>query len=232
MTEKIMDASLSMTDGESEVTVQGYPAVKDTNKVLIEGRLIHVFTSPRTTLLTVMTMTGWDRNMPSAISITVPPELKEQALALNIKDVIKVEGVYRTVIRTNKETGEKQYVYNVTARSLEKAKSDLEALTGIEGGRSYGASYNKVILVGDIARTSQVRKGTTQITLKTSVPGSDRAFYADARLYAKNMKKLAPQLIVGNHICLIGEIQTKVIEKEGCKKEYIHNLVVSDIREV
>lgn len=232
MTEKILDASISMTDGKSEVTVQGYPAIKDTNKVLIEGRLIHKHETPRVLLFTVMTLTGWDRNMPSAVSVAIPTELRELADTFELKDMIKVEGTYRTVVRTDKTSGEKKYVYNVTATSLSKVKSDLEALTGIEGGRSFGAAYNKVILVGDIARTSQIRKGATQITLKTSVPGSDRYFYADARLYAKNMKKLAPQLVVGNHICLIGEIQSKVIEREGCKKEYIHNLVVSDIREV
>lgn len=231
MTEKIVNASLSMEDGKSEITVQGYPAVKDTNRVLLEGRLIHKYEGKKTTLLTVMTLTGWNRNTPSAISVSVPAELKDAATALNIGDVIQAEGIYRTVPRTDKETGEKQYVYSVTAVSFEKAKSDFEKLTGMQGGRSYGAAYNKVILVGDIVRTTQTRKGTTRITLQTAVPGSSRSLYADAMLYAKNMKKLAPQLIVGNHVCMIGEIQTKVIEREGCKNEYIHNLVITDIRE-
>ena len=233
MENEVVSMELSMkNEGTNEVTVQGKPSFKDTNKAIVEGRLIHKHETEKVTLLTVMTMTGWDRNQPSAISITVPTELKEQVADIKERDYVSIAGVYRTVARINRETNERTYVYNIRAKSIKKAQSELESLTGLEGGRTFGVAQNKIILIGDIFRVTQTRRGSMQIILETQNPDTGKRVLAETRLYARNMKRLAPTLIVGNHVCIIGEIQTKVIEKEDGNKEYIHNLVVNDIQEV
>lgn len=231
MDEKVIERNLSMDDSvESEVIVESVKHYDDRNEVELEGTLVSRYDLPTVSLLTVLTSTGRNKENTSDISVVVTGELKEKTADLKKGQRIHVTGEVRTKMQL--KDNEKTYRGEVLAKTVELAKSAMEEEFGLSG-RVYDQSYNKVILTGTVARYMQVNKSVAKVVLQ--IKSGKKTRYIETTLFARNnLKKLIPQLLVGNRLCMLCEMQSSKKEgkTEDDKPTYFKNIIVLDLKEV
>lgn len=227
MNEVIKEMNLSM-DGtkKSEVIVSSVKHYDDMNKVEMEGTLVGRYDREKFSLLTILTSTGRERQDTSDITVVVSGGLHESAKNYTKGQRIHVTGEVRT--RMVGKAAEKEYRTEVYATKIGLAKSGMEEAFGLEG-RIHSPSYNKIMLTGTVYRFTQVNRAMAKIVLQ--IKTGEKPRYVEGVLFAQNIKKLVPQLLVGNRVCMLCEMQSKKKLVDD-KPVYRKDLVILDIQEV
>lgn len=223
----------------------------DKNEVTVVGTLIKKTETNNGYLLSVMTTAGRDRDLVSFVTVKVSKD-DEYVKTVKEKTRVEVKGILRNrPVFTHGRDEKPEYIPYVQASVVSDAKSAMEEAFGIKG-RSFGESYNKVILTGTVTRMVQLNRFSARITIRTQEEDKKERIVETVFFARNNLKKLLPMLAIGNKVCAIAEIQNyrklpgksytvngKVITKQtditqdaGESPVYVHNVVILDINEV
>ncbi len=228
----------------TEKTMQHFD---DKNEATIIGTCIGKKECKNFSLLTVLTTAGRTKDLTSAISVRVSNNLTIPENILKAR--VEIAGKLRS--RPVKRDGEEKTSYEnyIEATSVSLAKSAMEEAFGLKG-RSFGASYNSVLLTGTVSRMLQLNRNTAKITICVR-EAKQKERLVEGVFYARNnMKSLLPMIAAGNKICAVAELQNfkkdpmksytvngktmvkKEVVSEDAKPEYVKNVVFLDINEV
>lgn len=228
MDEKVVEVNLSLdekTSEENEVTVETVKHYEDTNQAEVEGTMISSYNTGRIVLMTILTTTGKDKDETSGITVVVENDLLEKALEIKNGTRVHVKGVLRCIPeKDNPGT----YIPQIFAREIEIAKSQLEEEFGLKG-RVFDQSYNKIFVVGTVARLIQINRSYVKVVVQ--VKEGNRTRYVEGGLIARNMKNVISHVMVGSRICAVFEIRTSKKEVDG-KNVYRKQAYIVDLKEV
>lgn len=225
----VENVQIPETGEEGTVTiVDTKKHIADRNQVILNGTLAHKSEFHGTTYLSICTRTGKNKETLSFVNVQVNPALAELCTELRQGEHLLVTGVLRSY-KTLKDNAFKTIVEAV---EIKKAVSELEEQFGVNG-RVFDESYNRFYVGGEITRSMTTKRGSYRLTIKT-VDESGKTRHLNCSLFARNPKKVAPQLVVGNRICAVGEIRTYMNEakEEGGKKTYSQDYILLDILEI
>lgn len=235
---------------ELEVIEKTVNHFDDRNESTVVGTLISKHEGKSFTILTVLTTTGRNRDITSAINVRVPSSISLEGIELKNRITVKGHLRCRPIKDKNDETAKPVHEPYIQATSVEITKSAMEEAFGIKG-RNFGDSYNNTLLTGTVARMTQTNRNTVRITLSIREPGEKERFI-EAVFYARNnMKRVLPLVAAGNKVCAIAEVQNykkepgksytvsgkTVIRKEEVAPQpgetiQVKNIVLLDINEV
>ncbi len=186
----------------NETTLKHY---EDRNEAELVGTLIKKTKLDQFWSLTVLTTAGRNRDLGSFISVKVAKdypgieELREKT-RISVKGRLRNRPVYR-----NGKDSKPEYIAYIDATEVKEAISAMEEAFGIKG-RSFGNSYNQVILTGTVSRMVQTNRNSARVTLTINENKKNRLI--ETVFYARNnMKSILPILAIGNRVCAIAEVQ-------------------------
>lgn len=203
--------------------------ISDANEVIIQGTLIRKVDLEFLSYFTVCTRTGRNKDEVSFLSVQVPKKVLETMPTVEERDHVLLHGVLRSYWNAK----ENVHTTVIEAIDYEKTTSALAERFGVESGRIYDDSYNKLFIGGEITRLTTTKRGSFQLTIKTTdTEGAVK--YVNCSLIVNNPKAVVPQLIIGNRICGVGEIRTFVKEPEtpDGKKQHFQRYFLLDILEI
>ena len=219
---------------ESKVLVTQSDTFESRNEVKITGSVVHLYRveDRNIVVLTIATSTGGKQS-------DFPKVVFYGKEALAIQDALDLESGKRPQvsivgsIQTSKQGEGATAVYrqNVIGSSLALAPTSLESALNIEVGNKTIADENQVILVGRIVHLyhfDSKKTGSplgTVLTLKTL---GNRFNFPKITLF-RDQSKIAQEMDVGDHVAVIGTIQTSRTVKDGAKTVYYETIIGSDI---
>lgn len=201
--------------------------IPDANEVELNGVLVRRADLDALSYFTICTRTGKDKETVSFISVQVPKSVVEAMPQVNEKDHVVVHGYLRSYWNEK----EQNHTTVIEAKDYQKATSALEERFGVTG-RMYDESFNKLFVGGEITRLTTTKRGSFHLVIKSTDEKGTR--YINCQLYARNPKKVIPQLVIGNRICGVGEVRTYTIEPKTPeeKKRFVQSYILLDILEV
>ena len=228
MDEKVVEMNLSLDENatkENEITVETVKHYSDTNQADVEGTMVSKYDTGKIVLMTVLTTTGKDKNVTSGITVFVDGDLREKVLQIKNGTRVHVNGSLRCI--PEKDTPG-TYSPQIFAREIDIAKSQLEEEFGLKG-RVYDQSYNKIFIVGTVARLIQINRSYVKVVIQ--IKDGNRTRYVEGGLIARNMKNVISHVMVGSRICAVFEIRTSKKEVDG-KNVYHKQAYIVDLNEV
>ena len=207
MDEKVVEMNLSLDENaskENEVTVETVKHYEDTNQAEVEGTLVSIYDTGKSVLMTVLTTTGKDKNETSGITVVVGKDLREKVLEIKNGTRVHVNGALRCIPEKDNPG---MYISQIFANEIEIAKSQLEEGFGLKG-RVYDQSYNKIFVVGTVARLIQINRSYVKVVVQIKEGNKPR--FVEGGLIARNMKNVISHVMVGSRICGVFEIRTSL----------------------
>lgn len=202
--------------------------IPDRNDVSLNGTLAHISEFRDRLYFIICTRTGKNKEALSFVNVQIPAALTEKC-----KEFKQGEHLLVTAqLKSYKVLKDNAFRTVVEAVDVKRAVSELEEQFGVSG-RVFDESYNRFYVGGEITRSMTTKRGSYKLTVKTD-SGDGKPKYLNCSLFARNPKKVAPQLVVGNRICAVGEIRTFVDEakEEGGKKTHSQEYILLDILEI
>ena len=228
MDEKVVEMNLSLDENDSkenEVTVETVKHYEDTNQAEVEGTLVSIYDTGKSVLMTVLTTTGKDKKETSGITVVVGKDLREKVLEIKNGTRVHVNGALRCIPEKDNPG---MYISQIFANEIEIAKSQLEEGFGLKG-RVYDQSYNKIFVVGTVARLIQINRSYVKVVVQ--IKEGNKTRFVEGGLIARNMKNVISHVMVGSRICAVFEIRTSKKEVDG-KPVYRKQAFIVDLKEV
>ncbi len=197
----------------------------DSNRFQAHGIIVHRFDRGNVSIFTIKTATGRNHEVDSYINITFFKEtLEKSGSEFKVGDHVIVNGKFKSFRPKNENT----FKTSIVGSDIQHNESDMERLFGVKG-RVHGATYNKAIITGEITKNTMVKRGLFKLVIRTK--DGENTDYINCTLFAKNPKSVASQIVVGNKICALGEVQTWKKESDG-KATHFQDVLLLDITEV
>lgn len=240
---------VTVTEEEIVINEKALKHYDDKNEATVVGTLVKKRELDSFSILTVITTSGRNRDINSLVNVRVPKDISLDSIAEKTRIQVKGKLRCRPVLK-NGDNARPVYEAYIQATSVEPAKSAMEEAFGIKG-RSFGESYNQIMLTGTVCRMTQTNRNTIRLAIAIRESG-EKERIIEALFYARNnMRKVLPLVMAGNKICAIAEIQNykkdpgksytvngkTVVRKENVDPApgepiYVKNVVLLDVNEV
>ena len=204
MEEKIPEVNIS--NDVLEIKDRSSKHFDDKNAAEIVGTLIKKKEFDSFYSLTVLTTAGRNRDLNSFVTVKVPKTISgiedlQEKTRVHVSGILRNRPVYR-----NGRENKPEYSAYIQAVEVSEAKSAMEEAFGIKG-RSFGNSYNQIVLTGTITRMIQTNRNTARLTILMREHDKKERLVETVFYARNNLRKLLPTLAIGNRICAVAEIQ-------------------------
>lgn len=196
----------------------------DINEVIIEGKIVHKFVTPKIAILTIGTgEKGKERNHPKILFFgDFISDIKSN---YNVGDNVLVHGN----IQSSKKRPdiENQNTVSIFGESIEKSKTDMEATFDIKNDNDHHFNYqNEIKIAGKLVRIDKQYDNLVRFKILTTK--NDRISFINLVYYNNHADEIMKKFKKDDRVCVLGCVQT--IKKEiNCKTHHFENYVVKDI---
>lgn len=168
------------------------PKYMEQNLVELRGRVVHIYSKPNATILTIKTIYG--SNVPNYPQITFKGKLAEKVKELKIGDNVDIEGFIKSRKFIEEIDGNEKITY-------------LQSIRGINVNKTTEKSMNEVTVSGEIVKISECRDGVIMLVVKSR--NGKKFSNVLGYLYSKVTKEILAHFNVGDKVEIKGNIQTK-----------------------
>ena len=190
------------------------------NDVLIQGKVVHKFTTDKVTLLTVNT--GRATSVPNYPKIVFFGNLKDEAAKFEKGDSVKITGNIQSSKRN--PAIKNQITLTVFGESIAPAETQFQQAFGVPG--VYAAPVNHFMLAGTITSIDVPSKNIVRLTVRCVK--NNRISFVQLVYFSNYPEKVITEYLPGTYVRVIGHIQTDKQEKNG-EMRYYQSFVVSEL---
>ena len=196
---------------------------KNVNNVTIQGVIVHKFVTPKIAILTIMTKTAAPKpNYPKVLFFGELRDLIE-------KDFEQGDHVFVTgnIQSSKPRPGIKnQSLISIFGESIEHSQSVMEKTFNISATESYKPFVNTIELAGTVVRIEC--PVDNMIRMCVSVKKNGRQSFVTVIHYTRAPQKILDDVSVGDHVYIVGSVQTPKKESNGSVKHF-ENYVAFEI---
>ena len=218
---------------ESKILVSAPEAFVSRNEMRVTGTVVRLFKVPnqQTVVLTIATNAGGGAvsNFPRISFYGSQSDTIYKALGSVRKGSKHPQVTITGSVQTTKRARDDGFVYYQTAvgSSLSFASTRLESILNTEAGTRTVNDENEVILIGEIVHIYRFERKNAGTILTIKTTSNARIDFPKVTLF-RDLNDLAQKMEAGDHIALIGMLQTKISEKDG-KQVRHENIVGTDL---
>lgn len=198
-----------------------YEKRETTNDVTLQGGIVHKFSAPKVTILTLVTKNNASvANYPKVVFFG---DMKDEADKFEKGDCVKVTGNIQSSKR--KPEIKNQVLTSVFAESIESAKSSMEENFDVIG--DFVPYKNEFKISGSVVAVDTSAKGIFNITVRTDK--NSRPSFVKLTRFVKGKSYLATEVCVGDYVYVLGHVQTHKSDASG-ETKYFQNYVITEIK--
>lgn len=198
-----------------------YEKRETTNDVILQGKIVHVFSTPKVTILTLATKTASSVvNYPKVVFFG---PVKEQADGFKEHDHVQINAN----IQSSKKKPEiqNQVTLALFGEAICEAKSVMETAFDVEG--NYIPNKNEFKLSGSVVSVNVVTNNIHRITVRTDKNG--RPSFVQLTKFINNKNDPILEVRPGEYVYVLGHVQTHK-SKKGDEVKYFQNYVISEFK--
>ena len=194
-----------------------------TNDVVLQGSIVHKFSTPAVTILTLAVKTS-----PTIVNypkVTFFGEAKNKADQFEKGDIVKVDGNIQSS-KVNPKI-KNQVTLAVFGEDVTGAKTVMEEAFNVEG--RYVPHKNEFKIAGTVTSVVAVTPEVLAVTVRTDKNKRPSFVRLTRFVGAKNGTDRVSEVAPGDFIYAVGHVQTHKSAKSG-ETKYFQNYVVSEFK--
>lgn len=184
--------------------------MKNENLAKITGKVVHVYSYNKTTILSIRTVYG--SKVPNYPQVKFYGELAEKAATFEVGDTVSVEGHY--ISRMNIVDERNVYKQEIIGRKVEKTDEK---------------SFNEVVISGKIVKLTECKEGVVMLVVKTRFDKHVNNIMTF--IYPDNVKDILEKFKIDDIVRIKGNIQTKKRVYPDVTK-YYQDLTLREIEKI
>lgn len=191
------------------------------NDVVLQGRIVHKFSAPKVTILTLATRNANSvSNYPKVVCFE---ELKNEADKFEKGDYVEVKGN----IQSSKRNPEikNQVLISIFAESVKEAKSVMEKTFAVEG--NYIPQVNEFRLSGTVVSVDNPAGNILNVTVRTDK--NNRPSFVKLTRFLKGGSDPVIDVRPGDFVYILGHVQTHRSDARD-ETKYFQNYVISELK--
>ena len=218
---------------ESKILVSAPKALMSRNEIRITGTVVNLFKVPnqQTVVLSVATNAGGGAlsNYPKITFYGSQSGVVYEALGSGRNAPKHPQVTITGSVQTTKRLKDGEFVYYQTAvgDSLSFAATRLETILNTDAGKRAVNDENEVILIGEIVHVYRFERKNAGTILTIKTTSNSRIDFPKVTLF-RDLNDLSQEMEIGDHVALIGMLQTKISKKDG-KQVRHENIVATDL---
>ena len=184
--------------------------MKNENLAKITGKVVHVYSYNKTTILSIRTIYG--SKVPNYPQVKFYGELAEKAATFEVGDTVSVEGHY--ISRMNIVDERNVYKQEIIGRKVEKTDEK---------------SFNEVVISGKIVKLMECKEGVVMLVIKTRFDKHVNNIMTF--IYPDNVNDILEKFEIDDIVRIKGNIQTKKRVYPDVTK-YYQDLTLREIEKI
>ena len=198
-----------------------YEKRETTNDVILQGKIVHVFSTSNVTIMTLATRTATSVvNYPKVVFFS---PVKEQADKFKERDYVEISANIQSSKR--KPDIKNQVTLALFGESIREAKSVMETAFDMEG--NYIPNKNEFKLSGSVVSVNAVTNNIHRITVRTDK--NSRPSFVQLTKFINNKNDPILEVRPGEFVYVLGHVQTHKSQK-GDETKYFQNYVISEFK--
>ena len=184
--------------------------MKNENLAKITGKVVHVYSYNKTTILSIRTIYG--SKVPNYPQVKFYGELAEKAAKFEVGDTVSIEGHY--ISRMNIVDERNVYKQEIIGRKVEKTDEK---------------SFNEVVISGKIVKLMECKEGVVMLVIKTRFDKHVNNIMTF--IYPDNVNDILEKFEINDIVRIKGNIQTKKRVYPDVTK-YYQDLTLREIEKI